>query len=371
MTSLEQRAERSTGMHSRYWETRLLRPDDAAAMAELSRRCFAERADDIDFIRSRYTESKGPAAYVWAAEADGKLIGTQAITILPFFVDGREAIIGMFTAGMTHPEHRKRGVFRDVVEAAERFGFEQGIAGLFTMPNDESYPSFAKSKLWRTLPDRPLRAMVVDARRLLADRGLPVFVAGIGGWLANLHYGPRLNRASAGVAETMSMDSFAGDIDQLAATRGREFGGIMCRRDSGFLRWRFTENPAHHYRYFVARGTAGIDGYLVTRTEQRMGTTLAHVIDWLVVPGADVLESLLAAAGRAAREDGASLLTMIASGGVEAERFAAFGFHVVPRRLAKRSFHTAYAVNPARPDLRDLAANDRAWYLTLGDFDSI
>lgn len=370
MTQVEQ-SNHAAAPPRRYWQTRILRPEDAPAMAELSCRCFGDRADSIDFIRSRYTNSRGPTAYVWAADVHGELIGTQAITILPFFVRGQAATVGMFTAGMTHPDHRKRGVFRDVVEAAERFGFEQGIVGLFTMPNDESFPSFQKSKLWRTLPDRPLRAMAVDARRLLADRGMPGPLATIAGWMGDMRYGPRLNRVAPGVSEIRDLGEVASEIDRLAESRGQAFGGIMCRRDAAFLRWRFAENPSHFYRYFVSRGTAGLDGYLVTRTEQRMGTKLAHVIDWLVVPRPDVLESLLAAGGRAAREDGASLLTMIASGGVEAERFAAFGFHVVPNRFAKRSFHTAYALNPARPELRDLAANDGAWYLTLGDFDSI
>lgn len=371
MTRVEKRPERVVAKSDRYWSTRLLRPSDAEAMAELSRRCFGERADSIDFIRSRYTESKGPPAFVWAAEAEGELIGTQAITLLPFFVGGGEATVGMFTAGMTHPKHRKRGVFREVVEAAERFGFEQGVAGLFTMPNDESYPSFQKSKLWRTLTDRPLRAMAIDVRRLLADRGLPGFVAGIGGWLGDMKYGPRLNRAAAGVSEITDLVEIGDQLDRLAEIRGHEFGGFMCRRDHAFLRWRFTENPTYRYRYFISRGALSLDGYLVTRTETRMGTRIAHVVDWLAASGPDILESLLAAAGRAAREDGAALLTMIASGGVEVERFAAFGFHVVPTRLAGRSFHTAYAVNPAHPELHELAAKDGAWYLTLGDFDSI
>lgn len=371
MTRVENSSNRPAGRQSRYWNTRLLRPDDAEAMAELSRRCFRDRADSVEFIRSRYTDSKGPASYVWAADADGKLIGTQAVTLLPFFVAGRLVTVGMFTAGMTHPDHRKRGVFRDVVEAAERFGFERDVVGLFTMPNDESYPTFQKSTLWRTLPDRPLRAMVIDAKRLLADKGMPRFVAGLGGWISNVRYRSRLNCATAGVSEVSSFDRLAAGLDRLADVRGRDHGGIMCRRGEEFLRWRFVENPSHRYRFFVAQGPSGMDGYLVTRTEQRMGTTLAHVIDWLVVPRPGVLESLFAVAASAAREDAASLLSMIASGGVESQRFAAFGFHVVPQRIAKRSFHTAYAVNPSRPELNSLFCSDAAWYLTLGDFDSI
>ncbi|MCK6455883.1 MAG: GNAT family N-acetyltransferase [Phycisphaerae bacterium] len=349
---------------------RLLRADELDAFAELSRRCFGERADSIDFIRSRYTHSDGPVAHVMIAEADGRLIGSQAVTMLPFFAGGEPVAGGMFTAGMTHPDYRGRGVFRGVVDACLRFAFDQGAAFLFTMPNEESFPAFQRMRDWCCLPDRLLRALPLDPARVLRDRHVPRFIAAPIGWLANLRARRRWQRVPAGVQECAHFEPFASGLDALAHRCGAQFGGFMCRRDAAFLRWRFECNPSYRYRYFLSTGADGVDGYLVTTIERRYGTRVAHVVDWLDDGRPGVVAGLLAAAARAAREDHAGLMSLIAASGAAIEEFRAFGFRLVPRILARRGFHTAVCASPRRPEIAAVVRS-APWYLTLGDFDTI
>lgn len=348
-----------------------MRPDEDVGMAHLSRLCFGERADKIEFIRSRYTHNTGAAAHVMIAEASGEIVATQAVTLLPFYLGGQPCVGGMYTAGMTHPGHRKRGIFREVVDACREFAFESGCAFLFTMPNDESFPAFQKMPDWICLPDRRLRAFPLNVGRVLRDRGVPRPFAAIAGRIADAFFQSRWIRVPSAVREVATFAEFAAELDRLADERGRRCGGVQCKREARFLRWRFDENPTFRYRRFVAIGATGLEGYLVTTDEHRMGTRLTHVVDWLAADRPDVLEGLLAAAANAARESGSGLLTLIAADGVEIERFAAFGFRGVPTRLAGRAFHTAICPNPARPELRVRLADPSAWYLTLGDFDTI
>lgn len=355
----------------KYWTIRLLRPDEDVVMADLSRACFGARGDSLDFIRARYTHSTGPRVGVVIGDAGGQICGTQAVTFIPGFAAGREITIGMFTAGMTHPDHRKRGVFRDVVASAERYAWEQGADCLFTMPNDESFPSFQRFPGWLCLADRPLLAMPLRFGRFLGDRGLPRWLSGPVGFLTDGVLTRRFSTPPATVIELDDLEPLVSAFDQLAEHEGRRRGGIICRRDSAFLRWRFLENPTFKYRVFVARNSDGIEGYLVTTIERRMRTTLAHVVDWLAIPAPGALEGLIAAGARAAREDGATLIAVIATSGARVEPFRAFGFRRVPRRLVGRGFHTAVAINPSRTDLVELGSSDEGWHLTLGDFDTI
>jgi GNAT superfamily N-acetyltransferase len=360
-----------------YWITRLLRAEEADAMADLSRYCFGQRADSPAFIRSRYTHSTGPASHVMAAEADGQLIGTQAVCFLPGYVAGCECVIGMFTAGMTHPDHRRRGVFRDVIEACARFAFEQGAGLLFTMPNEESFPAFQRMTSWYCLPDRRLRALPLDAARLLRERNVPGWLARPVGSLAHLFLAAtRRNRAGRssvrpGIVEECREPAQLADAFDALAEQGRRHPGILCRRDWAFLRWRFLENPTYRYRLFVARSGDVLNGYLVTTTEQRKSMTLTYVVDWLVAERPGVLDDLLAAAAHDAHQSGSNLLGVIASEGADFAPFAATGFRTVPPRLAGRRFHTAVCVHPERCDLTALAHRDDRWYLTLADFDTI
>src|SRR5262249_19518422 len=188
----------------------------------------------------------------------------------------------------------------EVIDAAERFAFDRGVAFLFTMPNDESLPAFERSPSWKILPDRLLRALPLNLNKLLADRGWPRAASAIAGWVGDARFARRWRSPPATVEERTDLSSLRGELDRLAARVGERYGGVMCRRDWGFVRWRFCENPTFRYRYFVSRGPDGIDGYLISASEHRMGTRVVHVVDWLAAPRPEMIESLLAAAARAA-----------------------------------------------------------------------
>lgn len=355
-----------------YWQTRLLRADEVASMHELSKACFGARANSEAFIQHRYFGTDGPQVFVVVADVDGRLVGSQAVTLLRFAVAGQDQLVGMFTDGMTHPDHRKKGIFRHLLVEAERLSFERGTLFLFTMPNDESLPAFAKSEQWRILPERLLYIRPVSVRGLLADRGLPLFLATFLGAPVDALLSLFKSHGGARAEELRELSGVATELDCLADRVAREAGGVMCKRDYCFLHWRFEENPTFRYRYFVVRDDLGqLDGYVVTTDERRFGTMVSYVVDSMCTPGSPGFRPLLYFATHRLREAGTRLVGAITSSPSQIATLRRAGFHKVPACIAPRRFHTACAPNPERLDIPAVVSDPRAWLLTLADFDTI
>ncbi|MEX2302113.1 MAG: GNAT family N-acetyltransferase [Bryobacterales bacterium] len=353
------------------WTVRALRSDEGAALHRLSVACFGEGAHTAAFVDHRFCNGSAVPAEVVVAECDGRLIGAQAVTYLNFFAAGKEVTAGMFTDGMTHPNYRRQGVFRALLEETERRAFANEASLLFTMPNDRSLPSFQRSPGWHILPDRVLLARVVEVAGLLEDRGAPKPLArGVG---ALTHWAIRngSHLDTNGLDEVNDLAPYAAEIDTLTEGTLPRLGGVACSRKHAFLDWRFAKNPSWRYRYFVAKDSTGrLSGYLVTVVEQRMGTSVCYAADMLWTDERDMIR-LLDFAALAVKSGGARLFGSIVSSPALIRVLRMAGFRQVPASVSKRSFHTAYAVHPDRSDIAAIAREGDAWFLSLADFDTI
>jgi len=352
------------------WPVRLLRSDEAAALHRLSVECFGDGAHSEAFVQQRFCNGAAIASDVVVAEGAGRLIGAQAVTYLSFFVGGRAETAGMFTDGMTHPDYRRRGIFRSLLLEAERRAYDRGASLLFTMPNDRSLPSFERSPGWHILPDRILLARVLDVAGLFQDRGLPGLLARGMGALTHwaVRNGGRLD--AIGLTEVSELRPFAAEIDAIAE-RAIPQHGVACDRGFAFLDWRFAQNPTWRYRYFVATDAAGrLSAYLVTAGEQRIGTFLSYAADMLWTNEQSMIR-LLDFSAAALKKDGSRLFGSIVTSPRLLRVLTKAGFRRVPRMVSKRCFHTAYAVHPDRPDVAAVARQSDGWFLSLADFDTI
>lgn len=354
-----------------HWTVRALRSDEGAALHRLSVACFGEGAHTPAFVHQRFCNGSAVPAEVVVAECDGRLIGAQAVTYLQFVAAGKEVTAGMFTDGMTHPNYRRQGVFRKLLDETQRRAFAKEASLLFTMPNDRSLPSFQRSPGWHILPDRVLMARVVEVAGLLEDRGAPKPLArGIG---ALTHWAIRngSHLDASGLTEVNDLAPHAAEIDALAAETLPRLGGVACSRKHAFLDWRFAKNPSWRYRYFVAKNSQGrLSAYLVTVAEQRMGTLVSYAADMLWADERDMIR-LLDFAALAVKSGGARLFGSIVSSPALIRVLRKAGFRQVPASVSKRSFHTAYAVHPDRSDIAAIARQGDAWFLSLADFDTI
>ena len=351
------------------YRVRLLDESEIDALHALSVACFAERANSATFIRSRYFSQTGPQADVVVVDDAGSVVAAQTVTYLPFLLRGEPVFAGMFTDGMTHPEHRRRGLFRMAINEAERLAFEKQVAFLFTMPNDESLPAFERSDRWRVLPDRRLLVRPINWGGVLRDRGVPGWISGLMGLPIDLVLKAR-GRLSDAVTEVDDVSELVTDLDLLASRSTVASSAILCRRDAGFLHWRFFENPTFAYRCFVHHGSNGVNAYCITTTEQRMGTTIGYAVDFLW-SDTEAMDTLFQHVAERLRESGVRLFGAIVSSSQQVEALKRCGFRDVNPKFTGRAFHTAYAPNPAQPQLATQLDQPDDWLLSLADFDTI
>ena len=362
--------DRSKVAPDRPWRLRRLRADETDEARALSVACFGARANTEAFIRARYFHPQGPRVFVVVAEQDGRLIGQQAATLLPFRAGDSDVTVCMFTDGMTHPGYQRRGVFAHLLKATAAQAFERGACALFTMPNDESIPAFRKSATWSLFPPRYLYARVIDAGGFCRDRRLP---RALGALLVPVARRPQAARwASYSVDQIDGIETVADHIDRLAGDCCRCIGGVLCRRDAAFLQWRFGENPTFSYRYFVARDAEGRIGALViTTTESRLHTTITLVVDVVWSGDDEALSAAVEYAADRGLQDGATVFGTIVTPGHLADRLRRCGLCRLPPRFVGRRFHTAIALHPDRSVVPPIMARSESWYFGLADFDTI
>lgn len=359
----------------------LLRPDEFGDLAQLHSLCFGGHTSVESLLRQRYGPAAGdvgaggngrPRSEVIIARSEsGAPVAAQAITWIPASFGMETVSVGMMTLGMVHPEWRRRGLFREVVEDAARVGWEGGAAVQFTMPNDRSQPAFERFDGWESAGPRSTFLLALDPGKLVGQR---VGLGGLGSALGRpLRMASRWSRKGGdGLIELVDLARHASSIDDLATRVGHSAGKLMLHRGAAFAQWRYVDNPSGAYRFHASeRPGGGFDGLVITTTQPRFGTTLGFVVDILSDAPEDRQRQLVRRASRALWEQGAT--AAIAVGRMEGSRRALrrAGFYDLTS-VYPRTFHTYFSRQPTRSG--PLGADfdpKQHWYLSLADFDSV
>lgn len=207
--------------------------------------------------------------------------------------------------------------------------------GFVTMPEAANYTR-------RTSVRQPLeKALGRSVGRLLAVAADPLVV--------------RVRRPALNVrAFDAELD---GRFDRLWERAKSDYPAIT-RRDAAVLNWRYRRHPDTVYRVFVIERDAGIRGYAVSAVVPRAGRLFARIVDLLTVKGdGEAAESLLAAALRQCRDEGAERTDFFATGAELIAASSRLGF--APRLTKKNKLQPLLCRN--LPDL--------PLYVTTGDGD--
>lgn len=203
----------------------------------------------------------GPSIVFVAESADSGLVGLRAFMRWRFRETGRgtsapwSAVRAVDT--VTHPGHRRRGIFAALNETALAAARDEGVDFVFNTPNAQSGAGYIKQG-WRevgTLPVhlRPLR---------------PLDMIGAGYRRVRRLDGRAARQWRPAGMETVSDH----DVELLAAAPRRPAQGDRRRLESSvspsFYRWRYCQHP--HLRYYtIPVGEAA--GPLVVRPNLRFG----------------------------------------------------------------------------------------------------
>lgn len=260
----------------------------------------------------------------------------------------RAAVRAVDTA--THPDWRRRGLFRRLTaELVEQVAAE-GAALVFNTPNRASFRGYRRLG-WRSAGRVPLSVRPLGTGILHGGRDAP----------------PRLTAGWSSPAGVLARPG----VDRFLAALWQDEPRLHTPRDAAYLAWRYAAVPGIGYGAMAdVEGDAG--ALVVARPRLRRGRGELALAEVLVGRGEESARRaarLLARVGAAAAEGGADYLVAVASRTTAERRaLAGAGFLTLPAagpRLAVRRLAAADA--PGSPLPASLRTG--AWRWSLGDLE--
>lgn len=221
-----------------------------------------------DFFRWKHQDNPFGRSPAWVAVAEGRVVGFRSFLRWEF--QTRRGVVRAVRAvdTATHPDHRRRGIFRRLTLHALDDLRAEGVAFIFNTPNDQSRPGYLKMG-WRQIGRVPLRtrpAGVAALSRMLRAR-VPAER-----WSVPTGAG----RPASGVLQ---------DEEQLRGLLASQPAptALRTRRSPAYLSWRFGFGPLG-YRALLAGDDPG-EGMALFRLRRRGSAVEATVLEMLVPTG--------------------------------------------------------------------------------------
>ncbi|MEQ8691625.1 MAG: GNAT family N-acetyltransferase [Pseudomonadales bacterium] len=140
------------------YEFRRIAPTDLAGISNLFEMSFGSPMS-VEALTHKLDTERFGAAYIGylAIAPDGTFAAYYALYPVRMRVGGQEIIAAQSGDTMTHPEHRKRGLFLKLAEHTYTLAAEEGVQLVYGFPNANSLPGFQKHLNWTFLP--PMRKL--------------------------------------------------------------------------------------------------------------------------------------------------------------------------------------------------------------------
>lgn len=358
-------------MPNEYWTIRTATPEDTPAVLDLVHAVHGDSHPELndDYWNWRYLYGGSLRADIVLAEHEGRPIGMQPVAIFDW-QRGRQQMRGaMYTGVLTHPDHRRRGVFRSLIRASNEHAAAMGAAFCMTMPNEASLPGFQKMPEWRYPGHIPLFIKVISGSAILRPKlgGSLGRILGPLLDISRLRGGHRLNPPFSSVDTVASLDE---DTDHLIEAFSEDCQGLMIRRTAAYWNWRYVAKPSHTYVTQVAKRHGELMGVIVSGVSKRAGLLVGTIVDVIAQGGEASLAGLLSLAESELRQRGAGLVTAQATSPLMRRAMGLAGFRHAPHWLVRKKFHLVYHATGNVPD-NTLPMSLDDWHLVLGDSDNI
>lgn len=278
---------------------RRFRPDDVDEFLALHRETFGTDRGR-EWFAWKYEEN--PYVYhvpIFVAERAGALVGARPFFALELSVNGGRHLALQPCDTMVHPDHRRRGLFTRMNEAAVEQYRDRDVSFLFNFPDGSSGASYLQQG-WRRVADQPTYYRVQDPAGLqesssawasLGARALTPLVD------CYNRLSSRRLAAPDGVTVERHDDVPSATLAGIEYDRRKK--GIHVHRDVRFYDWRF-RNPARDYAAYVAtRDGEPIAGVVVATSTDG---TVATLTDVTPLPDGDDHGGLEALLDRVVRE---------------------------------------------------------------------
>lgn len=314
--------------------------DDFAQILPLLEAVYPGRLDR-EIWRWQYSGHYLGPPRVAIARSGGRIVGLQPSIRHEAWWPGGRALAYELCHVLTHPEHRRRGIFTALIRAFARHAEEEGACCVYTFPNRLSYPGFRRAGSWEHPFSLPLLI------RLAAGSG-------------------RRRRWPAGRPEGQPIERFDAGVDALGAALLERFPAGMVR-DHRYLNWRYLEHPRRPYVCLALRDGPRWRAVAIGRLVEWFGVRVGAIVELLGDPGS--LEPLLVGLEEALVRRGARALgCLMLPGRGEAGLLQRLGYRRLPAWAVRKEFFFVVRAPGGLPDGLRWPAG---WWLSWGDIDSV
>ncbi|WP_084802738.1 GNAT family N-acetyltransferase [Halorientalis sp. IM1011] len=309
------------------YTVRPFRPDDHDAYLSLYRDVFDGPARPAWF-RWKYQDNPyADDVTIYVAETDGELVGARSFFPMPIAA-GDDAVLAYQPCDtMVAADHRRRGLFTEMTEAAIEAHRDGPPSLYFNFPNDRTLPGNLDLG-WRAVTTHPIYYRIQHPAAVVGSRiegpiGTPV--ARTIASATDAYYRVRDALARPGGSPVTVERRRGVPIDILSRLyRSAVPDTLHTHREEQFLDWRF-DNPRWDYDTFLAREGGAVVAAVVVGHRNRYGFDRANIVDALPLSGLRpaVVRALLAAVVDRYRD--VDLCTAL-PGSIPTESLSAHGF---------------------------------------------
>jgi GNAT superfamily N-acetyltransferase len=273
------------------------------------------------------------------ARHQGRIIGLQPSIRHDIWWDGRRRTAYQLTDVLTHPEHRRRGVFSSMVEAFTASAAAERAACVFTFPNRRSFPAFQRLGTWRHPVSLPL--------------------------LVRLNL-PRFRRRNDRTVEIQELARFDSSVDELGSVLPRSFNAASVR-DHRYLNWRYQQHPDRPYICLAAKNGGRWRAFAVGRIGHRLGVRVGLIVDFLGEP-ALLTETIRELESRLLRRGAVVLGAVLTSGSRTDVLLRSMGYRSLPPWAAGKEF---YFLATSAEEMPEGLGSAAGWWLTWANSDIV
>jgi GNAT superfamily N-acetyltransferase len=311
-------------------EIRPYRPGDEQQVMELFQLSFGRQLDQARW-RWRYLDNPAGRAIIDLAWHGESLVAHHAVSPVALHACGSDWRAGLGVAVMTHPKHRGRGIFSELLPRTYARMVNDGMPMVWVFANEFSHRLVVRDLGFMDIHEVPTLRLRLDQAE-----------------------GP--TSPPAGIIE---VEGFDDRFDRLwDLVKGDSV--VIARRDREHLSWRYPHNPTQQYRILACLEEEELRGYAVLKRYKGE----LQVIDLLTVQRPDVALALVSRAVHIARQASLSAVSLWLNVS-----------HPLHWMLEKAGFRngepiTYFAGRVLRAELPETVVCDyRNWYLTMGDSD--
>lgn len=357
---------------------RLANESDASQICRLYEQVFREpmgRQNSLDYFNWLYYQNPAGKSYSHVIEDDGEIIAFWGVVPQRVWILNDEVNAGLTAQLMSNSKVLGSTMYlaREVYQVLA----QNGVKLTFAFMNENS-SNILKHLNWELI-DIPLLLRVIQPGVMLrylsnSKKSLKPIAPLLNRFSYSLDYISKFLRSKPCTKSSITIEetnNFDNEFNQLWNTVKQSIG-ISVVRDANYLNWRYVDKPKNNHRILIVKSKDNLQGYIVTKVEQRFGMRHGVILDILAIrEDPSIAYTLINYAIKTMIAEGVEVISALS---LRNEYYFKFlrqcGFIPIPPKYYPQKDY--FGSRPVIIDTKiDNKIDPQDWYFTWGDHDDM